>query len=64
NALRIQERAEHQHQKQDLQQDVQTYEGMLSDLRKQRLEDYSRERESRPAPRTSQDRNRGRSFDR
>ncbi len=64
NVLRIQERAGHQHQKQELQQDVQTYEGMPTDLRKQRLEEYSRERASRSASRAPQDRNRGRSFDR
>lgn len=35
---------EHQNQKQELRQDAQKYKGMLSELREQRLKDYSRER--------------------
>ncbi|MDD5320482.1 MAG: hypothetical protein PHD43_07695 [Methylococcales bacterium] len=64
NAFRIQERQEHQNQKQELRQDAQKYKGMLSQLREQRLEDYSRERESRHDSKEPQNRNRGRSYDR
>ncbi|MGH8647067.1 MAG: hypothetical protein ACREX4_22465 [Gammaproteobacteria bacterium] len=64
DAIQNREHNEQQHQKRELQQDVQVYEGMLSDLRNQRLKEYSRERQSRHASRAPQDRNRGRSFDR
>ncbi|MEN8261143.1 MAG: hypothetical protein ABFS02_11260 [Pseudomonadota bacterium] len=37
DAIRIRECNEHQHQKQEIRQDIQMYEGMLSVLREQRL---------------------------
>jgi hypothetical protein len=55
NAFRVQARQDYETQKEELRQDVQAYKGMLSELREQRLEDYSRERQSRDAsmePRT------------
>ncbi|MFZ2171643.1 MAG: hypothetical protein WAW61_18640, partial [Methylococcaceae bacterium] len=64
NAFRVQERNEHQNQKQELREDAQKYKGMLSELREQRLEDYSRERESRHDSKEPQNPKPGRSYDR
>ena len=63
NTIRIQEHNEHQSQKQEIRQDVQTYKGMLSGLREKRLEEYSRERQSRGVSKDPQNKNRGRSFE-
>jgi hypothetical protein len=64
NALRIQDRNEYQLEKEELRQDIQKYKGMLSELREQRLEEYSRERESRNESHEPKNRGRGRSLDR
>jgi hypothetical protein len=64
NSFRIQERNNHQEQKQELRQDAQKYKGMLSELREQRLKEYSSERQSRDVTKELQNRNRGRSYDR
>lgn len=63
-AIRTQEHNDHRLQKQDLRQDAQTYKGMLSDLRKERLKEYSQERQSANTTNSPQTRNRGRSLER
>jgi hypothetical protein len=64
NALRVRERHEYRDQKQELRSDAQKYKGMLSGLREQRLEEYSRERLSRDASRVSKPHKPSRSYDR
>jgi hypothetical protein len=64
NAYRVQTRQNYRAQKEELKQDVQTYKGMLSELREQRLEDYSLERKSRIESPESQNPKSGRSYER
>jgi hypothetical protein len=63
NSFRVQERNEHQVQKQELRQDVQKNKGMFYGLREQRLEKYSRKRQSRKVSREPESRGNGRYYD-
>jgi hypothetical protein len=64
NAYRIQTRQYYRAQKEELRQDVQNYKGMLSELREQRLEEYSRKREGQDDSKKQQNHNQGQSLDR
>ena len=64
NVYRIQTRQDYQAQKEELRQDIQNYKGMLSELREQRLEGYSQERNSRHDSYEPQNPKPGRSYDR